>query len=370
MFKNFRKTLIDRIGYALAGLDWWGRPTPKRRAEVEPRSLNGLFNPIFERYIAIERRVPSVLRTMIDEVLHKTGCLTPTHSSMLNLNLAIYSILLILHVRKNAGDDEINEDILDAVEREWGLALRKSGAIGVKAALTEQLGNPTDLEMFLIYHGNPDRYTPVDELDYARSRVLGFLLSLRGERFVELTTSGGDQDGTFLWNWTFGQTMDKQLLRLSGEMFHLKIALGQDTLTLYGIGPGPAVPEEIILPCPNCSKRVRLTLPPKAMTGRCGACKHPFRVVMEPHQIYLAAIPATAGRSSDDDQVMLALQTLGVKGRGVPGEIRTAYRKRMSEYHPDKVNSLGPKIRALAEEETKEINTALEILRRAGYLTE
>jgi hypothetical protein len=369
MFKNFRKTLNDRIGYALAGLDWKDRPTPKRRAEVE-LSLNGLFDPIFERYIAIERRAPSTLRTMIDEVLHKAGCLTPTHSSMLNLNLAIYSILLILHAGKNAGDDEINEDILDAVEREWGLALRKSGAIGVKAALTEQLGNPTDLEVFLIHHGNPDKYTPVDELYYARSRVLGFLLSLRTETFVELTTSGGDQDGTFLWNWAFGKTMDKQLLRLSGEMFHLMIALGQDTLTLYGIDSGPAVPEEIILPCPNCSKRLRLTLPPKAMAGRCRACKHPFSVVIEPHQIYLAAIPVPVGGFSDDERVIRALQTLGVKGRVGPAEIRTAYRKRMSEYHPDKVNSLGPKIRALAEEETKEINTALEILRRAGYLSE
>ena len=35
-----------------------------------------------------------------------------------------------------------------------------------------------------------------------------------------------------------------------------------------------------------------------------------------------------------------------------------AYRARMSEYHPDKVASLGPDIRALAEQKAKEINAA------------
>ena len=61
-------------------------------------------------------------------------------------------------------------------------------------------------------------------------------------------------------------------------------------------------------------------------------------------------------------------QTLGLKGVATPAEIRAAYRKRMFEYHPDKVSTLGPKIQALAEVETKEINLALELLRHKGFL--
>ncbi|MGO9686540.1 MAG: J domain-containing protein [Beijerinckiaceae bacterium] len=40
------------------------------------------------------------------------------------------------------------------------------------------------------------------------------------------------------------------------------------------------------------------------------------------------------------------------------GEIRAAYHKRISEYHPDKVASLGKEIRKIAERKSKEINVA------------
>ena len=43
-----------------------------------------------------------------------------------------------------------------------------------------------------------------------------------------------------------------------------------------------------------------------------------------------------------------------------PEDIREAYRRLMGQYHPDKVATLGPEIRALAEEKSKEINKAYE----------
>ena len=53
-------------------------------------------------------------------------------------------------------------------------------------------------------------------------------------------------------------------------------------------------------------------------------------------------------------------QVLGV-GAGASGdEIRTAYRSLVSQYHPDKVASLGPELRALAETKTKEIAAAYD----------
>jgi len=49
---------------------------------------------------------------------------------------------------------------------------------------------------------------------------------------------------------------------------------------------------------------------------------------------------------------------LGLTGKVTFADIRREYRQRMLEYHPDKVAALGPKLRALAEEETKKINAA------------
>ena len=41
-------------------------------------------------------------------------------------------------------------------------------------------------------------------------------------------------------------------------------------------------------------------------------------------------------------------------------EIREAYRRRMSQYHPDKVASLGRELRELAEAKSKEISVAYQ----------
>jgi DnaJ-domain-containing protein 1 len=41
-------------------------------------------------------------------------------------------------------------------------------------------------------------------------------------------------------------------------------------------------------------------------------------------------------------------------------EINAAYRRKMSEYHPDKVARMGPEIRALAELRSKQINAAYD----------
>jgi hypothetical protein len=49
---------------------------------------------------------------------------------------------------------------------------------------------------------------------------------------------------------------------------------------------------------------------------------------------------------------------LGVPRDATHEQIVSAYRARMSEYHPDKVANLGPDIRALAEQKAKEINAA------------
>jgi len=55
---------------------------------------------------------------------------------------------------------------------------------------------------------------------------------------------------------------------------------------------------------------------------------------------------------------------LGVAPTASPSEIARAFRARMAEYHPDKVATMGPEIRALAEEKSKAITLAYADARR------
>jgi DnaJ like chaperone protein len=43
--------------------------------------------------------------------------------------------------------------------------------------------------------------------------------------------------------------------------------------------------------------------------------------------------------------------------------IKAIYRKRIAQYHPDKVLAMGPEIREIAEQKAKEINEAYEYFR-------
>ena len=56
-------------------------------------------------------------------------------------------------------------------------------------------------------------------------------------------------------------------------------------------------------------------------------------------------------------------EILGVGQGSSPEELRSAYRRCVSEYHPDKVASLGAELRELAEQKTKQINEAYRIIR-------
>jgi hypothetical protein len=85
--------------------------------------------------------------------------------------------------------------------------------------------------------------------------------------------------------------------------------------------------------------------------------------------------PPPTGESSCEDQVKSATlsdapppawcEVLGVSRVASIDEIRQAFRERMSEYHPDKVATLGVEIRDLAERKAKEINLSYSQAMRA-----
>ncbi len=53
-------------------------------------------------------------------------------------------------------------------------------------------------------------------------------------------------------------------------------------------------------------------------------------------------------------------RVLGLKGKVSISDVKKAYRERIAEYHPDKVAHLGARLRAVAEDECKRINSAYE----------
>ena len=53
-------------------------------------------------------------------------------------------------------------------------------------------------------------------------------------------------------------------------------------------------------------------------------------------------------------------EALGLSGDLTMEGIRSAYRQRIAAYHPDKVAHLGPKLRDVAETESKRLNIAYQ----------
>jgi DnaJ-domain-containing protein 1 len=63
-----------------------------------------------------------------------------------------------------------------------------------------------------------------------------------------------------------------------------------------------------------------------------------------------------------------AYATLGVLASASDEEIEQAYRRRMSEYHPDRVENAAAEIRDLAGQRAREINGAYEEIKRKRKL--
>jgi DnaJ like chaperone protein len=57
-------------------------------------------------------------------------------------------------------------------------------------------------------------------------------------------------------------------------------------------------------------------------------------------------------------------EVLGVQEAASLDEIANAYKKKIRQYHPDKVESLGPELKKLAELKSKEINAAYSMAKK------
>jgi DnaJ-domain-containing protein 1 len=61
-------------------------------------------------------------------------------------------------------------------------------------------------------------------------------------------------------------------------------------------------------------------------------------------------------------EVRTALKAFGLNEQATFDEVRRAYRDLVKSYHPDMVAHLGPELKRVAEQKTKEINSVYGIL--------
>jgi len=70
--------------------------------------------------------------------------------------------------------------------------------------------------------------------------------------------------------------------------------------------------------------------------------------------------PEPSAAPTDDDPYAV----LGVAPRVTDAELEQAYRRRMSEYHPDRVANAAKEIRDMADQRAREINQAYDRIKR------
>ena len=124
-----------------------------------------------------------------------------------------------------------------------------------------------------------------------------------------------------------------------------------------------------IIRCPYCKKKIRIKVPIPKKVGKCPACSGSFSIQDDGRGNIKAEkeepkhkTSQTSGYSSKEG----CYKILGISPTATPDEVRTAYRKKIREYHPDRVAGLGEKLKQMADEESKQINKAYSELKAKG----
>ena len=76
--------------------------------------------------------------------------------------------------------------------------------------------------------------------------------------------------------------------------------------------------------------------------------------------------PSAAGGQPPKDRLADAYAALGITADASPAEIKRAYRKLISQNHPDKLAARGlpDSMRPVAEERSREINSAYDLIKK------
>tara|TARA_R110001583_G_scaffold164400_1_gene316854 strand:- start:6902 stop:7516 length:615 start_codon:yes stop_codon:yes gene_type:complete len=138
-----------------------------------------------------------------------------------------------------------------------------------------------------------------------------------------------------------------------------------------GYGEAATKEEVRIFSCPSCKQRIRVTLPLPGGVGKCAKCNGRFGISIDDNgTLYITGINNSQNNyNSSISTIGECFTILGLIEGASSEDIKSAYRRKMKEYHPDKVAHLGEKLRSIADIETKRLNTAYAILKDAGYVS-
>lgn len=127
--------------------------------------------------------------------------------------------------------------------------------------------------------------------------------------------------------------------------------------------------ESVIIRCPSCRKKLRVRLPLEGKQAKCGACSSSFSTSMDDHgNIKVDKLTDDTASKSSQGRAAIAdyFKVLGIEPSATPDEVRAAYKKKILEYHPDRVTCLGEKLKQVADAESKSINAAYSELKSKG----
>jgi DnaJ-domain-containing protein 1 len=124
-----------------------------------------------------------------------------------------------------------------------------------------------------------------------------------------------------------------------------------------------------IFRCPSCKQKLRVILPISERTGHCTNCSSRFKVYSDQQgNVYIESIPNSEKQNEAVPKIDECFSIIGVQWGADSQTIKAAYRRRIMEYHPDKVAKLGAELRELAERKARLINAAYDMLTRHGFV--
>jgi DnaJ-domain-containing protein 1 len=129
--------------------------------------------------------------------------------------------------------------------------------------------------------------------------------------------------------------------------------------------------KDTVIECQACNQKLRIKLSQESAEYSCPSCNSKFQCSFSEGVLSVIFVKPASNNSKDDSDNQSLEITLNDAYKlfdanaSSPWELIELTRRRLiQQYHPDKVASLGPKLKLLAETEGKRINIAYDLLRK------
>lgn len=390
MFKKIKDAIKDGAAYAFGVSESQMTKHAQRAFETDPANhvLHGFFEPIFTRHTELITRnnKQNKLIHLIDALIKNTDSDPAITYRSACFNFTIDSICSF-YPSLNEGSYFSSNSLSEYIEREWTFFDSKIGLGVHKSKVEALLTIDREKRVFAGQMGMKDG--GLSEIYALTGKIGAFAVEIRKPFYI----FGGKTKMPVLiqvWRWIFGPHKDRQYELHALDVGKIYVEFHKSTLSIMGLDKDALSTEQqsrseniheqdkgyfVTFPCPTCRVKMRLNLPINSSKGRCGKCKATFVIKGDDKgEIWLEAVHEQHSQSSNSNsssgsrEIADALSLLGLEWGATKNEIKTAYRKKVSEYHPDKVQALGDKIQKIALEETQNLNKAVEILRNNGLL--